>query len=144
MSADVNKVLVHQYYDALWNRGDMTVIDTVTTSDYFYDLAGNPTPMDHAGLQQFAGMLRSAFPDWHVTSEDLIGEGDRVAVRWSAAGTHQGPYQGIPATGKQVTVNGMTLLRFADEKIAEERVIIDMLSALQQLGAIPAPGQPGG
>ena len=141
MSAEENKDLVRHYYDELWNKGNVAIIDALTTSDYAYHLAGSPAPLDHTGLRQYESTLRAAFPDWHATVEDMLAEGDKVAVHWTGGGTHQGTFQGIPATGKQVTAPGMTILRIVDGKIAEERVVADTLGALQQVGAIPLPGQ---
>jgi steroid delta-isomerase-like uncharacterized protein len=73
-----------------------------------------------------------------LTIEDEIAEGDRVVTRWSARGTHEGEFFGIPATGKQATVTGVTIDRIIDGRIAESWTNWDTLGLLQQLGAIPA------
>jgi steroid delta-isomerase-like uncharacterized protein len=95
------------------------------------------------GAKQFFGALRGAFPDLHVTVEDQLAEGDRVATRWTARGTHQGRFQAMPATGRQMTMTGMTIFRIANGKIVEGWTNADTLGMLQQLGAVPAPGQAG-
>ena len=82
-------------------------------------------------------MYRGAFPDLHFTLEDVIGEGDRVVVRWTATGTHKAEVMGVPATGKRVAVTGIEVSRFADGKLAETWVNWDALGLLRQLGAIP-------
>ena len=84
-------------------------------------------------------MYRSAFPDVHMQIEDQIAEGDRVATRWVASGTHEGDLMGINPTGNRVTVAGMTIDRIADGQIAETWDNYDALGMMQQVGAIPSP-----
>ena len=81
---------------------------------------------------------RDAFPDLKVTIEDQIAEGDRVVTRWKAKGTQQGELMGMPATGKQATVTGITIDLIKSGRITESRTNWDTLGLLQQLGAIPA------
>jgi steroid delta-isomerase-like uncharacterized protein len=88
-------------------------------------------------FKAFAVTLRGAFPDWHTTLEEMIAEDDQVAERWTGRGTHQGEFQGIAPTGRQVTVPGFVFYRVASGKITEFRGLFDGLSMLQQLGAIP-------
>ena len=83
-------------------------------------------------------MLHRAFPDLHVSVEDVIAEGDRIAARNSVTGTHQGEYMGIPPTGRRVTYNEMFIVRFVDGRIAETWGVVDVFSQMKQLGAIPA------
>jgi predicted ester cyclase len=79
-------------------------------------------------------------PDFHVTMEDMIAEGDNVAGRWTASGTHEAELVGIPPTGKQATWTGMTIYRFAGGKIVEAWWSRHMLSLLMQLGVVPPLG----
>jgi steroid delta-isomerase-like uncharacterized protein len=88
-------------------------------------------------------MFLAAFPDLNITVEDLIAEGDRVVARWTLRGTHQGASLGMPPTGKQVTMPGISVVRLAGGKSAEQWVIHDQLGMLQQLGLVPAPAQAG-
>jgi steroid delta-isomerase-like uncharacterized protein len=90
-----------------------------------------------AGLMAFNRALRTAFPDWHSTPEELIAEGDYVAERWTGRGTHRGAFQGIAPTGRQVEVPGVVFYRIAKGKIVEFRGSFDMMRMLQQLGAFP-------
>jgi steroid delta-isomerase-like uncharacterized protein len=90
-------------------------------------------------FKEFASMYRSAFPDVHMQIEDQIAEGDRVATRWVAIGTHEGDLMGINPTGNRVTVAGMTIDRIADGQIAETWDNYDALGMMQQVGAIPSP-----
>jgi len=94
------------------------------------------------GIESFKhviNMFRTAFPDIHLTIQDEIAEGERVVHRWTMSGTQQGEFMGIPSTGKQATWTGITIVRFADGKILERWANVDILSMLQQLGAIPTP-----
>ena len=88
-----------------------------------------------------ASVFGGGFRDWNISIEDQIAEGDRVASRWAASATHTGPVMGMPPTGKTVQVTGVNVARFADGKIVESWFNFDMLTLLQQLGAIPTPEQ---
>ena len=88
-------------------------------------------------------MYRSVFPDLRFALEDVIAEGDMVAWRITARGTHQGALMGIPPTNKPVAISAIIISRFVDSKWTEDWLSIDMLGMLQQIGAIPAPGQAG-
>lgn len=81
--------------------------------------------------------LHSAFPDLHVTVEDLIAEGDKVVGRNTVTGTHEGEYMGLKPTGRSITYNEIFIIRFADGRIAETWGVVDVLSQLRQLGAVP-------
>ncbi len=83
-------------------------------------------------------MFMSAFPDMCVEVEDLITDGDRAAVRITLTGTHQGELMGIPASGKAISVQAMTILRFENDKCVERWSELDMVGLMTQIGAIPA------
>jgi steroid delta-isomerase-like uncharacterized protein len=93
------------------------------------------------GVEQFYAAYWAAFPDVRVTIEDVIGEGDKLVARYTVRATHRGEFMGIPATGKRVTFEGITILRFEGGKCVERWQSADMLGLLQQLGAVPTPGQ---
>ena len=82
-------------------------------------------------------MFLKAFPDLHLTVEDMIAEGDKVVTRFTSRGTQTGAFMGIPPTGKQVTVSSIVIARIADGKIVEEWGLDDQMGMLQQLGVIP-------
>jgi predicted ester cyclase len=88
-------------------------------------------------------MFLTAFPDLHFTIEDQLAEGDEVATRLTAGGTHKGVFMGIPPMGKQVTVTGIAISHWVGGKSDEVWINLDRMGLLQQLGVIPAPGQPG-
>jgi predicted ester cyclase len=86
-------------------------------------------------------MYLAGLPDLQVTIEELVAEGDKVAVRRSYAGTHREELLGIPPTGKQVRISGISIFRLAEAMIAEHWEQLDRLALMQQLGALPTPGQ---
>jgi len=93
------------------------------------------------GLIEAARGYRDAFPDLRMTADQSIAEGDYVATRWTGRGTHKGELFGIPATGKEATVTGISIDRWADGKIVESWTNWDTLGLLQQIGAVPAAMQ---
>ncbi len=83
-------------------------------------------------------MMYAGFPDLRWTIEETIAEGDKVAERLRARGTHEGEFMGVAPTGKRVEFEGISTVRIGEGKIAENRGMPDMLGLLQQLGAVPA------
>ena len=138
MSAEENKALVRRFVEEFWNEGNMSAADELMAVDAEIHMpTGEMVDLD--GLKGFAATFRGAFPDWHSTLEELIAEGDRVAERWTGRGTHQGELQGIPPTGKRVEAPGSVFYRIVGGEIVEFRGQLDMMSLMQQLGAIPSP-----
>jgi steroid delta-isomerase-like uncharacterized protein len=137
MSTDENKALVRREYEQGVNQGDFDVRDGVLASSYVGHFPGLPPIQGIEAFKQFTSAFFTAFPDLHTTIEDLIAEGDKVAVRQTWRGTHSGNFLGIPPTGKQVIFTSLEIYRAAGGKLAEEWVELDMLGLLQQLGAIP-------
>jgi steroid delta-isomerase-like uncharacterized protein len=103
-------------------------------------LPGMP-PLDRAAFQQFGQVFYAAFPDLRHSVEDQVAEGDTVVNRLLVRGTHRGDFQGIPPTGRTVEIAAITIQRFAEGKLVEMHLLFDTLGLLQQLGAVPAPGQ---
>jgi steroid delta-isomerase-like uncharacterized protein len=95
-------------------------------------------PAGKDGVRAFFNGFWEAFPDAQLRGEDVVANGDRVAIRYAIEGTHRAPFAGVAPTGKKVTVTGQTIVRFADGKVAERWNAVDMLGLLQQLGAVPS------
>ena len=95
------------------------------------------------GIKQRYAEIVSAFPDLHYTIEDLVAEGDRVVVRWTASLTHTGEFEGVPPTGNRAVVPGVYFDRRKGGRMGEEWAIGDTLGLLQQLGIIPSPKETG-
>jgi steroid delta-isomerase-like uncharacterized protein len=136
MSADI-KAIVRNYVEEIYIRHNLDKIPELV-SEAYVNHAGFITVEGVDGLREFAAMLAEAVPDWHQVIEDQVVEGDKEVHRYVISGTHKGEFMGIPATGKEVVLTGMTLARVADGKIAEEWTQVDMLGLMQQLGVVPA------
>jgi steroid delta-isomerase-like uncharacterized protein len=140
MSAEENKALVRRFVEEFWNEGNVSAADELMAIDAEIHMpTGERVDLD--GLKGFGDTFRGSFPDWHSTLEELVAEGDRVAERWTGRGTHRGELQGVPPTGKRVEAPGSVFYRIVGGKIVEFRGQLDMMSLLQQLGAMPSAQQ---
>jgi steroid delta-isomerase-like uncharacterized protein len=139
MSVEQNKANVRRVFEEGWNQGNTAVFDELFAADY---LGHDPSGPIHGpeGFKQYYATYRAAFPDTRLTIEDLIAEGDKVVARWTGTGTHQGALMGIPPSGKQVTITGISIIHIANGKAVEDWVNFDALGMLQQIGALPTPG----
>ena len=145
MSPADNKRVVLRILDEFWGKGNVGVLDELLAADCVNYEQSNPELRGKEACKQWAVEVRRAnmqgFPDVEIELEDLVAEGDKVAKRWVFRGTNTGEYAGIPPTGKQVTMRGITLYKLAGGKVTELYWNYDVLGLLQQLGALPAPGQ---
>ena len=130
MSIEEHKAIIRRFVEEPWNKGNFAVFDEVLAPDYVLHPDGNRQALESA-ITQF----RTAFPDLHMTVEEMIAEGDKVAYRWTARGTHQGEFEGIAPTGKPIQGAGITILRFANGKIVEDRFEAGGPSIQEQLTA---------
>ena len=135
---EANKKVSRRLIEEAFNEGRYETIDELVASSFTQHDPSSPVPVEGVdGLRGFIDVYRTSFPDLKVTIEEQIAEGDRVATRWSAIGTHQADLMGISATGKQATVTGITIDTIADGKIVESYNNWDTLGLLQQLGVVP-------
>ena len=141
--SEENKAIVRRVIDEVLNgKGNLDVADELFAPDYVgHNLASSEDTRGPEGVKGFASMFRSAFPDIHFSVEDQVTEGDKVVTRWRGSGTHQGDLFGIPPTGNRVSFVSITINRIEGSKVAEEWQIFDALGMMQQLGAIPSPGE---
>ena len=135
--SEENKALARRSIEDIFNTGNLDVADEVFAADYVDHDIPPGLPANLEGFKQLVSMYRAAFPDLHITIEDVIAEGDKVVLRWVAKGTHQGDLMGIPPTNKQATVTGIDINRVAGGKIAEHWGNFDQMGMMQQLGLIP-------
>jgi steroid delta-isomerase-like uncharacterized protein len=138
-----NKAAVRRFAD-IANTHDPELIAKAVDEVFDPNVrAGTQMPIEANGpedIKRVFTTLHEAFPDLHISIEDLIAEGDRVVSRERITGTHRGNYMGMPATGKRVEYNEIVIGRFADGRIVETWGVVDVLSLMRQLGAIPAGG----
>jgi steroid delta-isomerase-like uncharacterized protein len=140
--AEQHKQIARRWFNEVFAAGKLDVADEIFSADFFtHDpgLTGDGWPTGPEGPKTIAGLWKSVFPDLRFTIEDEIAEGDTVALRWTATGTHQGTLLDIPASGRTVRTSGIDIFRMEDGKAVEHWVIYDLLGILTQVGAIPAP-----
>jgi steroid delta-isomerase-like uncharacterized protein len=142
MSGEANKALARRTFEELWNQGNLAASPELYDANHVSHGLGMDVPPGIEGLNQFITLYRTAYPDTHFTIEDQLAEGDKVATRWTAIGTHRGDLMGIAPTGKRVTVTGMAISRIVEGKIRETWNNFDALGQLQQLGVVPGPASP--
>lgn len=138
-----NKQVVRRFIEEIWNKGKLDQIGEFVAPNHKNHPSASAPDLGQGpqALSQLVSLYHTAFPDTKLTIEDQIAEGDKVATRWAATGTHQGVLFGVPPTGKQVKVTGIFIDRIADGKIVESWGEFDALGMLQQIGAIPALGR---
>ena len=112
---------------------------------YLAAISGNPKSHDlvsgfvaDPALIEHVDVFEAAFPCYELTADDILAEGDKVAIRATFRGVHRGDFQGIASTGREVTIPVWLIYRVAEGKIAEHWMTADSLALLQQLGALPA------
>jgi predicted ester cyclase len=142
MSIEENKAQVRRFEEAVRNGRAPSRVDEFFAASHLFRAAGSP-PLDREGHRQLIAHFQDAFPDGRNTSDELLAEGDKVVQRWTVRGAHQGVFQGIPPTGRPVTLTGISIWRVDGGMIVESWHELDTLGMLQQLGVISAPGQAG-
>ncbi|MEJ2077274.1 MAG: ester cyclase [Acidobacteriota bacterium] len=136
-----NTALISRIADEIWNRGNLDVVDEVMAADAAYHGPHMPGGQgDRESWRRAIAMYRGAFPDSHVTYEDMIDCGDTLVGRWTATGTQTGPMPGVEPTGKPLAISGITIYRIVDGKIIEAWEQLDLLGMWQQLGVVTLPG----
>ena len=140
MSVEQNKALVHRLMEEVFNGGNVSLVDELVAPDFVEheELPPGITPGREA-IKQLPAIFRSAFPDFKVTIDDLIAEGDKVVVRTTWSGTHKGEFMGLAATGKGVSFGVIDIIRIAGGKFVEHWGQMDNAGLMQQLGAVPTP-----
>jgi predicted ester cyclase len=128
MSTEENKGLSNRVARAI-SEGDLDALDELMAPELAEEFKRDVTE------------IRRAFPDYGGTNVEQIAEGEKVANRFVFLGTHLGEFEGVAPTGKRVEFLGHSIDRVVDEKIVESWVEVDMLGVMQQLGAVPEPGQ---
>lgn len=138
-----NKEIVSRLYVEVMGKGNMTVADEVLSVDYVdHRLPFPDVPPTRDGLKEAVSRVRAAFTDIEAVIEDMVAGQDKVAVRVTAAGTHQNTFNGVPPTGKRMSWQEVHIFRIADGKIVEHWGEFDMLGVLMQLGVVQLPGNP--
>jgi steroid delta-isomerase-like uncharacterized protein len=136
MSAE-NKAVVRRWFEEVWNQGNDSVVDELMAPGaVLYGLG--PEMRGPAAFKPFHAAYRNAFPDVRIEVEDVIAEGDMVALRWTATATHRGDGLGIPATNQKVRFSGMGMARIQGGQLVEGFNLYDEMGLMKQLGVVKA------
>ncbi len=144
MSTEENKTLVRRLIEEVWNQGNLAVFDELYSPDFIFHDPGLPQVRTREEDKRWIAGILHAFPDFHLTIEDVIAEEDQVVVRMTGRGTNTGDIRAPaphPATGRHVTITGIAIARVANGQFVEIWHQVDWLGLFQQLGLIPAPEQ---
>jgi len=137
MSIEENKAIARRFIQ-VWGNGDLDIIDELAAPSLSVQYPVLPQVIRGSKtFRQVMDGFRSAFPDSDLQVEEEIAEDDKVVIRWSFSGTHQGSLLGIPATGKKVKWTGITIYHIVDRKVMEEKGEEDFLGFLRQIGLVP-------
>jgi steroid delta-isomerase-like uncharacterized protein len=140
MSTEQNKALAHQFLEEVFNQGNMSRFNELVAPDFVEHEEVPPgVPRNREGVAMLLTMLRSAFPDFKATIDDMIAEGDKVVVRMTWTGTQQGEFMGMPPSGKPMSIGVIDIFRMEKDKLVEHWGLSDTMSMMEQLGAMPAP-----
>lgn len=137
MTTESNKALVKRFYQAV-DQGDTNVVAELFAPTWENVDPALPPMQGLEGARSLVGMFTAGFPDFTSTIELMAAEGDRVAVRTIHTGVHRGPFLGIPATGKAVTVSATGIFTCQAGKLVRNQVVFDAFGLLQQLGVAPS------
>jgi steroid delta-isomerase-like uncharacterized protein len=128
--AAANKELVRRFYKEVYVDWNMALVDTVLSPRFVSHDWPQGGPVGPQAFRSYYSALRSAVPDAHYEVDDLIAEGDKVVVRWRLLGTHESAFNGIPPTGKPITLKGIAVYRVEDGKLMERWVVSDLYGVL--------------
>lgn len=138
--SEQNKAVVRRWLEEAFNQGKVQVLDEICADDYVeYDPAYPGGQLRRDGVKQAIPMYRSAFPDIRFVIEDMIAEGDKVAVYWILTATNLGAFRGMPPTGKRGEAEGITLVRLRNGKSIEARSCWDVTGFRQRVGTAQPP-----
>ena len=137
MGVAESKALVRRFYEEVWDQGNVEFAHEVFANDYVrHDLRPTEALPGGAGMAKLAADFRRAFPDAHWRVDQVLGEDDFVAARWTATGTFSGDWADVPPTGRSASFSGVNIFRFGtDGKVAELWNHRDDLGFMEQLGA---------
>jgi steroid delta-isomerase-like uncharacterized protein len=134
-----NKAIVRRYLEEAWNDRNPGLIDELVAEAFVDHHLPPELPPGPAGAKLWFNTAISAFPDFQITPEDVVAEGDRVVTRFTFSGTHDGEFMGIPATRKPFSITGIAIARIANGKLVEWWENADVMGLMQQLGVLPTP-----
>jgi steroid delta-isomerase-like uncharacterized protein len=136
MTIEANKAVMQRFTEFINTASEKLALELISPDAVFH-VPGRSEPMrGPSGYLAIIGMMRGGFPDIQWKLEEMIAEGDKVAARFIMRGTHRGPFLGVPPSGKPIEVQAMNFYRLSRGQFVEERGQPDLLSLLQQIGAV--------
>ncbi|GAA6624224.1 ester cyclase [Scytonema sp. NUACC26] len=139
MLTQQNKEIAREFCYQTWGKGNLAVVDELASSDFkvYYPIL--PETLDREGFKVWVADTHTGLPDLEFTITDAIAEGEKVAITWTARGTHKGEIKllNLPPTFKSVSWGGISIYRIVEGKVIEEQGQEDVLGVFQQLGLIP-------
>jgi len=128
---------IRRFYDLI-NAGEIDQFGELLADDFVEHEETPGLAPTKEGVMAFFRANRAAFPDMRMNAQDVFASGDKVTARVRLTGTHQGPFMGMPATGKQVDIQLIDIMRLGDDGLCHEHWgVLDALAMMQQLGAVP-------
>jgi steroid delta-isomerase-like uncharacterized protein len=134
--SEQNKAVVRRIVEDHWNKKNPALIGELFATDCaFHTPDGALHGQD--GARQLYNAYATAFPDFRLSTDDILADGNKVVVRYTFTGTHKGPLAAVPASGKPANVQGIAIVRLAGGKADEVRFVWDKFALMQQIGALP-------
>ncbi len=143
MTIDDNKAIVRRFIDEIFVQGNKTTVDELLADDFTAHTWPSPSGDPKADLKGAIDRTSKGLADPSFTIEDMIEEGDRVAVRLTTAATHVGPFMGMPPSNKRYEIGEIHWFRVRDGKVTEHWHQLDQMGMMKQLGALPEPATAG-
>ena len=137
-----NKAIVLRSEAELWSKGNLAVADELYSPDFVCHFVVGPEWRGLEGIKGEVKRHRTSFPDWHERVDDIVAEGDRVVIRFTSTGTHQGEFAGIAPTGRKVSIQEVAIFRVVGGKIVEQWGMPDIHGLMEQLRAPNADKRP--
>jgi len=139
VSLEERKLIACRLIDEADCKGNLAAVDEWVTPDVVLHIPPGPDVRSVEGWKKHVIAWRTSFPDTHITPDDVLGEGDKVIVRWSDHATHKGDWAGFPPSGKKISMTGVAIYRFVGNRIAEVWGCRDALGMMRQMGVLPQP-----
>jgi steroid delta-isomerase-like uncharacterized protein len=137
VTADANMQVVRRFFDVGPSKGDLQAADALLVPEFSLH---TPLPTRGPGIEAMNNVIttcRAAFHDLHLTIDDMMADGDRVACRFTARGVHNGEFMGLPPTGKRIEMTGIEIFRLRDGRIAELWGEANLMGLMRELGILP-------
>lgn len=132
MSINANKDMITWFITEVWNENNLDALNDLIDPAY-YDYSYEPR--NREGLERTLLVMQAAFPNHKTIIEEIVSEGDTVAICQTLRGTHSGPFRGLPASGKHIEIGGYRFFKIKNGKIISHRALLDLPGLLQQIGA---------